>query len=206
MKSGSVTRLSAALGVSFCTVAFAQTTQTPSTQAPAQPPSAQAPAQTPPTQAPARPAAEPTRMSADQQVTVSGCIQREADYRRSKNLGEGGAAGTGAGVGNEFVLVNASMAGSAGATAGTTGTSGTSSGSDYELSGTGEGKAAEFVGKRVEISGKLKAAEIGAAGPTGGATAGTPPTGVDVASKDLKLREIDVTSVKAGTGTCPAMP
>jgi hypothetical protein len=56
----------------------------------------------------------------------------------------------------------------------------------------------------VEITGKLKAAEKTASGtPTGGATAGTPPTGVDVASADLKLREVDVVSVKESTGTCP---
>ena len=41
--------------------------------------------------------------------------------------------------------------------------------------------------------------------PTGGATAGQPPTEVDVASKDLKLRELEVTSVKEIAGTCPAV-
>jgi hypothetical protein len=50
----------------------------------------------------------------------------------------------------------------------------------------------------------LKPAEVGAGGATGGATAGAPPRGVDVTSKDLKLRELEVTSVKASTsGTCP---
>ena len=53
--------------------------------------------------------------------------------------------------------------------------------------------------------GKLKAEEAGASGrPTGGPTAGKPPEGVDVASADLKLREIDVTSVKEASGSCPA--
>ena len=59
-----------------------------------------------------------------------------------------------------------------------------------------------FVGKRVEIVGKLKPAEMGAAGATGGVTAGKPPAGVDVVSKDLKLREVEVTSVKETTGSC----
>ena len=51
----------------------------------------------------------------------------------------------------------------------------------------------------------LKPAEVGASGkPTGGATAGQPPSGVDVASKDLQLRELEITSVREAPGTCPA--
>jgi hypothetical protein len=87
-----------------------------------------------------------------------------------------------------------------GAAVGTSGTSGTA---EYELSGANEKQAEQFVGRRVEIAGRLKPAEIGASGPTGGPTAGAPPSGVDVISKDLKLRELEVTSVRATTGTCP---
>ena len=84
------------------------------------------------------------------------------------------------------------------------GTSG-SAAAAYELTGSNEGQVAAFVGKRVEITGTLKPAEVSASGqPTGGATAGQPPSGVDVASKDLKLRELEVTSVREATGTCPA--
>jgi hypothetical protein len=73
------------------------------------------------------------------------------------------------------------------------------------LTGANEAQAAQFVGKRVEIAGKLKAAETGPAGaPTGGATAGRPPEGVDVGGKDLKLRELEVTSIKEVAGTCPS--
>lgn len=151
--------------------------------------------------------------SSDQQVTLTGCVQRESDYRSAKDQSRGGALGTGAGVGNEFILTDASMSsgassGSTGAESSATGTSGSSSsasGKDYELTGSGEGQAAQFVGKRVEVTGKLKATETSASGkPTGGATAGTPPSGVDVASKDLKLRELDVASVREASGTCPS--
>jgi hypothetical protein len=84
-----------------------------------------------------------------------------------------------------------------------TGTAGSTAA--FELTGSAEGQAAQFVGKRVEVMGKLKAEETSASGrPTGGPTAGKPPEGVDVASSDLKLREIDVTSVKEASGTCPA--
>ena len=136
------------------------------------------------------------------QITVTGCIQREADYRQAKDAGKGGVAGTGVGAGNEFILSNASVKSGA-EPAGAVGTTGAAAA--YELTGSGEGQAAQFVGKRVEIIGKLKAAETSASGkPTGGATAGPPPSGVDATSKDLQLRELEVTSVKEATGACPA--
>lgn len=174
--------------VAIGTVAFAQSTP------PQQPPtSSQAQAQAP----------QPQKPEA-QNVTITGCVQKEADYRAAHNLGSGGAAGTGVGAGNEYVLVNASIG------SGTVGTTGSETPgaagamAAFELTGEKESEVGAFVGKRVEIIGKMKAAEIGAAGPTGGATAGKPPTGVDVASKDLKLREVEVSSVKETTGTCPA--
>lgn len=163
----------------------------------------QAPPQTPATaQAPAQ---QPTSKAPEQQVTLVGCVQTEDDYRKAHNLAKGGAVGTGVGSGNEFVLISASISTGAGAATGATGTSGTTAeGSAFELSGTKEGDLKAFVGKRVEITGKLKAAEKSATGATtGGATAGTPPTGVDVTSQDLKLREVDIVSVKESTGTCP---
>jgi hypothetical protein len=138
----------------------------------------------------------------EQQVTVVGCVVRESDYRKTADAGKGGVAGTGVGAGNEYILTNASM--STGAAGGAVGTAGTPSTTAYELSGSNESQAQQFVGRRVEISGKLKAAEATPAGPTGGPTAGRPPSGVDLTSKDLKLREIEVATVKASTGTCPA--
>lgn len=149
-----------------------------------------------------------------EQVTVVGCIEREADYRRAKDAGRGGVAGTGVGAGNEFVLTNASLSkgtrtgatGTAGANPETpTGTAGAMATSTaYELTGAGEGQASQHVGRRVEISGKLKAAEVQAGAPTGGATAGQPPAGIDVAGRDLKLRELEVSSIREASGTCPA--
>lgn len=183
--------------------AFAQTTEgAPKPAAPAQ------------TGAP-KPAApaQQAQASGDQQVTVTGCIQREADFRKAADAGRGGVAGTGVGAGNEFVLASASMgtapgsAGTTGATAGTaTGTSGAAASSmAYELTGPNEGQAAKFVGQRVEIMGKLKPAEVAASGqPTGGPTAGKPPAGVDVASKDLQLRELEIGSIRMVPGNCPA--
>jgi len=151
-----------------------------------------------------RPAAQPSATSADQQVTVTGCIQREADYRSATAAGRGGAAGTGAGVGNEFVLANATMApassGAAAATSGAnapsaTGTAGTTSNRAYELTGPNEGQAASHVGKRVEITGKMKATDA-AGGPTGNVAG----------SQDLKLPELEISSIRETTGNCTATP
>jgi hypothetical protein len=155
------------------------------------------------------------RTAPEQTVTLTGCVQREEDFRRARDAGRGGVAGTGVGAANEFVLANAMMAsGSPSGTAGKTptGTPGeatgaSATGSAFELTGANEGQAAQYVNKRVEISGKLKAAETAptTGAPTGGATAGRPPEGVDVGGKDLKLREIEVTSIKEVTGSCPSM-
>jgi hypothetical protein len=148
-------------------------------------------------------AAPTTAAPQEQQVTIVGCVVREADYRKAADAGKGGVAGTGVGAGNEYVLTNASM--STGASGSPVGTAGTAPTAAYELTGSNEAQAKEFIGKRVEISGMLKAAEVSAAGPTGGPTADRPPSGVDLTSKDLKLRELEVASVKASTtGTCPA--
>jgi hypothetical protein len=168
---------------------------------------AQTPPQpTPTTQAPSQQAA------AGESITLTGCVQREADYRQANNLNRGGTAGTGAGVGNEYVLVNASRSsgaspGAPGTATGTTGAAPAGSAGDaYELTGPNEGEAKQHVGKRVEIVGKLKPGETGpAGGATGGATAGAPPRGVDVTSQDLKLREVEITSIRETSGTCPTM-
>lgn len=158
-------------------------------------------------QAPAQPQAQPTARQerpAAESVTIAGCIQREADYRKAQNLGRGGAVGTGAGVGNEFVLVNATTGPASASPTGTAGsTAPGSTGQAYELTGKNEGQVEQFVGRRVEIVGTLKPAETTGAAPTGGPTAGAPPRGVDVASSDLKLRELEITSVREATGTCP---
>jgi hypothetical protein len=142
---------------------------------------------------------------AGQQVTVTGCIQREADFRKARDAGRGGVAGTGVGAGNEFILADASMAPGATSTRGTgaSAPAATTGGSDaFELTGRDESKAEQFVGKRVEISGMVKAAETAGGKPTGGPTAGKPPEGIDVAGRDLQLRELEISSIKEAPGTC----
>ncbi len=191
---------SAGVGAVVGTAAFALMTAQPPLTAQTQtapPPEQQtSPTPSPRTQTPA-PSTQTSRASGDQ-VTVTGCIQREADYRRSTGAGRGGAVGTGVGAANEFVLANAMMSpggatSSAAPNADATGTAGTSGNTTYELTGPNEGRAATYVGKRVEISGTLKPTDTA---PAGGATADVP------GSRDLKLRELEITSIKETTGTC----
>ena len=160
----------------------------------------------------ASPQSQPTAKPVVEEITVTGCIQREADYRRMRDAGRGGVAGTGVGVDNEYILTNVTTSGIAPAPTTTeptkpAGTPGTIEVPPvaYELTGPNEGQVTQYVGRRVEITGRLKPAETDAGGKaTGGTTAGQPPRGTDVISKDLKLRELEITSVREATGSCPA--
>jgi len=116
-------------------------------------------------------------------VSLTGCIQREADYRRQHDSGKGGFLGFGGGLGNEYVLINASPR------RGSRDCATASGGEAYELTGSEEGDLKRFVGQRVAITGTRKAAEIDAVTgrPTGGRQAGY----------DLRLFEVDVESFRA---------
>jgi hypothetical protein len=125
------------------------------------------------------------------QITVTGCVMREAEHTNAR----GGVLGTGVGAANEFVLANAttgrtgamasaqiasgvSGSTSTGTTPGATGTSGTTSGASgttattpalatnagiaYGLTGNRESELALHVGKRVEIVGTTDANTRGA--------------------------------------------
>jgi hypothetical protein len=177
------------LTTGFCTAAalafgvavFAQTPsqpQAPPSQ-PSTPPSAQ------------QPATQPRSMDASaEQITLTGCVQSEADFRRAKGMDKGGPAASGVGVGNEFVIVDASKAAAGAATS----PADAPAGNAFAATGSGEGDLKQYVGKRVEITGKIKRAERSATGaPTGG---------IDPAGKDLQLQEIDIASVKPATGEC----
>jgi hypothetical protein len=158
---------------------------------------AQTPGQTQPGQ-------QPTAQAPSRQVTITGCVQPEADYRRAHNLGRGGAAATGAGVADEFVIVNASMSTTPASTtaarepgppppAAATGTAGTL-GEAYEVTGSGEEQLKQYAGKRVEITGTVKPAEKAVGKPTGG---------IDPMGQDLKLPELEITTARAASGECP---
>ena len=108
-----------------------------------------------------RPRAERDNGEAETVITLAGCIQREADYRRATGSGTGGAGGFGLGLGNEFVLIDAVRAGTAPAPSPREGSTvndiaaekspcGGSGGEAFELTGPQESELGRFAGRRVE--------------------------------------------------------
>lgn len=135
--------------------------------------------------------------SQESTVTLVGCIQREADYRKVHERGRGGVVGTGLGSGDEFVLINASPAAAA---PGAVDCSSTASTEAYELTGSREGDLKAFVGRAVQITGTMKKAEVKPVGTAGSGDATQPTGGFDPLGQDLQLFEVNVTGV-AEVGT-----
>jgi hypothetical protein len=120
-------------------------------------------------------------------VTLTGCIQKEVDYRKTHDLGKGGTLGTGAGSSDEYVLINASRGLTA---APNIDCSSQGSTEAYELTGRHEHDLKPYVGKVVQISGTMKEAKTkplpsGEQAPTGG---------FDPQKKDLRLFEVEIAS------------
>jgi hypothetical protein len=131
-------------------------------------------------------------------VTAVGCVQSERQYRRDHESSK--FAGTGAGLSNEYVLIDAVVGGPAlnvtpvseqesNCAAG-------GSGQAIELKGHGESALASMLGRRVMIQGMLLHAKH-EAGPVGTSGTFTPaPTGggFDPLGQDLDIRELEVQS------------
>lgn len=132
-------------------------------------------------------------------ITVVGCLQKESDYRRQHDTGEGGFLGMGGGLGDEYILVNAFRAGHAGAAASAAGCAAGAAGEAFELTGSREDDLAAFVGRRVEITGMLKEAdrEVGTSGTV------RPEGGYDLLGRDLHLFEVEVTSFREAPVSVP---
>jgi hypothetical protein len=129
------------------------------------------------------------------EITLVGCVQREADYRRQQDLGRGGVAGTGLGRGNEYILSNAMRMGSApdiDTDCGTISATSGAPGEAYELTGKSERDLEPYVGRKVAVTGMLKDADTKPVGTTGDVA--TPTGGFDPLGKDLKLFEFEVNS------------
>jgi hypothetical protein len=132
-------------------------------------------------------------------VTLVGCLQREADYRRAQDAGRGGVARTGVGLGNEYVLIQTEGAGGPGALDANKNADCKSStafaGTAYELTGTRERELAPLVGRRIEITGEIKNADDTRR-----------PGGFDppVVSTDLRLQEVNIQSFREVTTTAQA--
>jgi hypothetical protein len=148
--------------------------------------------------APRSAAADPPQHKVRQpatQVRLVGCVQREIDYRRAHHSGKGGPLATGAGLGDEYILVNASsLAPGEYAPAPINCSSGATTGEAYELTGGHEKSAKPFLGHWVEVTGTMKKARVVVG--TSGTGAPRPTAGVDPLQQDLRLFEIEVSSVR----------
>jgi hypothetical protein len=129
-------------------------------------------------------------------VTLVGCIQTESDYRRQHDIRKGGFLNSGAGGGDEFMLVDAHPGPGRELTEAEANCSTTTGGRAYELTGGREDDLGleAFLGRRVEITGMLKREqselEVGTSGVEIDATGG-----LDVGF-DLKLFEVNIESVR----------
>jgi hypothetical protein len=99
---------------------------------------------------------DPTRTALDV-ITVTGCVQKEADYRRTIANGKGGALGTGAGVANEYVLRSVETVSNA--TLNPTGTSARTYEEVYSVTGDLEHELGKAVGHKVAMSGYVEVAK-----------------------------------------------
>jgi hypothetical protein len=106
------------------------------------------------------------RAATAQQITIVGCVQREAEYREAHAGGRGGTLGTGVGAGNEFVLTNA-MPGSASASASTAPSGTMASGAGTTASGTTAGTTAGTTGTATGTATGTSAAGTATAGTSG---------------------------------------
>lgn len=132
-------------------------------------------------------------------ATLVGCIMKESDYRAQSGH-SGGWLNTGAGVGNEYILVNAVPGPINEQTAAESNCENLSGGRTYELKGPAERKRnlEPFVGHRIEVSGRIENAKTDVAVATSGELVAGEPTGgpVNPRRRDLRLFEMRMDSFR----------
>lgn len=132
-------------------------------------------------------------------VTAVGCLQSEREYRRQHESSK--FAGTGHGLGNEYMLINAVVGGQdlkvepiSAEEAATDCINAGGSGQAFELKGSAEDTLTGMIGKRVVIRGMLLHADDDVVGTSGTYNLAPGERGFDPLRHDNKLREIDVQS------------
>jgi hypothetical protein len=143
-------------------------------------------------------------------ATLVGCLYREDQIPgRKPNPVER------AGVLEDYILADASMASGQARTEGTAGTSGTagttgtagrapSSGKTYKVENLPDERLKALVGKKVEVTGKID--EAGATQPRTGSGTSSPTPDRGPGPDDINLPEFEASSIKEVPGSCPATP
>jgi hypothetical protein len=133
-------------------------------------------------------------------ATLVGCIMKERDYRQQATGHNGGWLNTGAGVGNEYILLNAVPGPINEQTAAEANCENLSGGRTYELKGPAERKRnlEAFVGHRIEVSGLIESAKTDLTVGTSGEVIAGEPTGgpVNPRRRDLRLFEMRMDSFR----------
>lgn len=143
-------------------------------------------------QAPPPAQQQPQAAAASQALTLSGCLYREDQVPgRTPNLAER------VGILDDFILADASVAAGPKGPQGLTGNT-PPSGNQYEVDGIADEKLKAFVGKRVEVTGKID--------PEGSTLPGGPRPDRGIGPDKINLPEIEATSIREVAGTCPATP
>jgi hypothetical protein len=144
-----------------------------------------------------------------QQMTVVGCLVRETDYRRAHGLGKGAFGGLG--LGDEFVLVDATAVSAPASTdAATSASSSTAApcaekgtGQAYRVTGKSEDELKRFVGRRMEITGPFDHARD--ARTAAGQTNAKLPPEIKIASYREAPASVSAAPASASTAPAPAV-
>jgi hypothetical protein len=151
---------------------------------------AQQPAQ--PAQAQQPPAVTATTST----TTLSGCLYREDQVPgRKPNVAER------AGILEDYILADASFAGTQKGPQGLTGNA-PASGNMYKVEGPSDERLKALVGKRVEVTGRIDPE----GGPGAAPAPGSPRPDRGLGPDKINLPEFEATSIREVSGTCPAAP
>lgn len=150
-----------------------------------------------------------TSRSEEREVTLVGCVMRESVYRDTYGPGLSGPRGPGIGVRNEYVLVDAreipsgtpipADANAACAAAGSTFPAA------YELTGSREREIAEYVGRRVVVTGIQKEATVRPVGTSGSGIL-RPTGGFDPLGHEMHLFEVELATFRDVTAVLAEQP
>jgi opacity protein-like surface antigen len=150
--------------------------------------------------------------SPERDITLVGCVMRESEYRDTYGPGLSGPRGPGIGGRNEYMLVDAreiapgeTFTGPATACPAVGSTFPTA----YELTGSREEEIAEYVGRRVVVTGIQKEANVRPVGTSGTLrpTGGFDPLGHEMHLFEVELNTFrDVNAVLAEARPAPPAP
>jgi hypothetical protein len=146
---------------------------------------------------------ETSEVSKTATVTLVGCLQREQDVPgKEPNVAER------AGIGEDFILTNASPKGEdteskdSQEAVGTSGTiASTGAQKMFKIEGLDDEQLRDYIGKRVEVTGRL---DDDAASPEVGTSGNAEGSGQYEKPNRDKLPKIDAASIRPAAGNCPA--